>query len=87
MKKILIVVLLCGGCISNDEFWHPDNRVRVKPTVQFEYTTPEQDAIRYYLLERIHAYQRATTSVVPSLPTKPLIAGDERGALLNGTNP
>ena len=83
MKKILlIIVLLCSGCVSNKEFWHPDKRVRIKPTIQVDYTD-EKDAMRYYLLERMHAFQRATTPLESSsLPSKANLADGERGALL-----
>ena len=49
---------------------------------QFEYTD-EKDAMRYYLLERMHAFQRATTPLESSsLPSKANLADGERGALL-----
>jgi len=71
MKRIIciIVLLFLSGCITSKEFWHKDNRIRVRPSIKkpdYE-NSPELDCARYRFMELWYA--EVSSKIIK--PTKP----------------
>lgn len=59
MKRILIIIILLflSGCITDKNFWHKDNRVRIKPPAdKIDYESSQKlRRLRVIALEQMHA--------------------------------